>query len=172
MVLTTAFPRALPGLGAAALGWFVYELEKKLHPEMVHPTYGRRVGFKGFIFDARQCDSAEDLVDLIIASSATPPFTALGKFGGRRLMDGGVIDNVPAFLADNVPGIKNNLVMLTRPYPKGVVGRQASRLYIAPATPLPVSQWDFTRLDLLAETIARGEDDAEKHEELLDDLLE
>ncbi len=172
MVLTTAFPRALPGFGAALLGWFVYELEKKLHREVVHPSYGRRIGFKGLIFDARQCASAEVLVNLIIASSATPPFTAMGKFGGQRLIDGGVIDNVPAFLADDVPGIKNNLVMLTRPYPKSVVGRQGSRLYVAPSTPLPVSQWDFTRLDLLEETIARGELDAEKHDGLLDDLLD
>jgi hypothetical protein len=172
MVLTTAFPRALPGFGAALLGWFVYELEKKLHREVVHPSYGRRIGFKGLIFDARQCASAEVLVNLIIASSATPPFTAMGKFGGQRLIDGGVIDNVPAFLADDVPGIKNNLVMLTRPYPKSAVGRQGSRLYVAPSTPLPVSQWDFTRLDLLEETIARGELDAEKHDGLLDDLLD
>ncbi len=58
LVLTTAFPRVLPGLGAALLGWFVYELERKLRPEMVHPTYGRRVGFKGLVFDARDCETA------------------------------------------------------------------------------------------------------------------
>lgn len=62
--------------------------------------------------------------------------------------------------------------MLTRPYPENVVGRQAARLYVAPSTALPVSQWDFTRLDLLQETIARGELDAKKREGVLDDLLE
>ncbi len=103
------------------------------------------------------------LVDLVIASSATPPFTSLGRFDGRRFIDGGVIDNVPAFLAKDVAGIKRNLVLLTRPYPQNVVGRQNSRLYIAPSERLPLSQWDFTRLDLLEETIARGERDAERH---------
>jgi hypothetical protein len=34
-----------------------------------------------------------------------------------------------------------------------------------------VSQWDFTRLDLLEETIAHGERDAEKHDAVLDDFL-
>ena len=171
LVLTTAFSRVLPGLGAALLGWIVYELERKLRPEMVHPTYGRRVGFKGLVFDARDCESPDALVDLVIASSATPPFTSLGRFAGRRFIDGGVVDNVPAFLAKNVYGINRNLVMLTRPYPQNVVGRQNSRLYIAPSELLPVSQWDFTRLDLLEETIARGERDAERHDAVLDDFL-
>jgi predicted acylesterase/phospholipase RssA len=171
LVLTTAFPRALPGFGAALLGWLVYELEKKVRPEMVHPTYGRRVGFKGLAFDARNCQSAESLVDLLIASSATPPFTSIGRFDGRGLIDGGVVDNVPAFLANEVTGIRRNLVMLTRPYPESVVGRQNSHLYIAPREGLPVSQWDFTRLDLLEETIARGERDAERHDAVLEDFL-
>ena len=171
LVLTTAFPRLLPGFGAALLGWFVYELERKLRPEMVHPTYGRNVGFKGLVFDARDCKSADALVDLVIASSATPPFTSLGRFEGRRFIDGGVIDNVPAFLAKDVAGIKRNLVMLTRPYPQKVVGRQNSRLYIAPSERLPLSQWDFTRLDLLEETIARGERDADRHAAVLEEFL-
>jgi hypothetical protein len=171
LVLTTAFSRALPGLGAALLGWIVYELEQKLRAEMVHPTYGRRVGFKGLVFDARDCESPGALVDLIVAYSATPPFTSLGRFAGRKLIDGGVVDNVPTFLAKTVSGIKRILVLLTRPYPQNVVGRQHSRLYIAPSDRLPVSQWDFTRPDLLEETIARGERDAETHNAMLDAFL-
>ena len=171
LVLTTTFPRALPGLGAALLGWVVYELERKLRPEMVHPTYGSRIGFKGLVADARDCESPEALVDLILASSATPPFTSLGRFAGRRSIDGGVVDNVPAFLANNVDGVKRNLVMLTRPYPQNVIGLQDSRLYIAPSKQLPLSQWDFTRLDLLEETIASGERDADTHNSVLEEFL-
>jgi predicted patatin/cPLA2 family phospholipase len=171
LVLATAFPHRLPAFAAVALALCAYKLEKRLRGEMIHPTYGRRVGFTGMTFDARDCGTPAELADLIIASSATPPFTSLGLFAGRRLLDGGVIDNVPAFLADEVPGIERNLVMLTRPYPSGVTGRQGSRLYIAPREALPVERWDFTRPDLLEATITIGERDAERHDSLLSEFL-
>jgi predicted acylesterase/phospholipase RssA len=172
LVLATAIPRGLPALVAVALALCAYEAEQKLYPAMIHPTFGRRVGFTPKVFDARDCASPDELANLIIASSATPPFTTLGNLGGRRLLDGGVIDNVPAFLAGEMPGVRHNLIMLTRPYPPHVIGRQGSRLYIAPDEALPVGRWDFTRPDLLGETIARGERDAERNEARLNEFLE
>lgn len=172
LVLATAFPRRLPVFAAVILALCAYKLEQRLRDGMIHPTYGRRVGFKALAFDARHCESPAELADLIIASSATPPFTSVGSFAGRRLLDGGVIDNVPAFLADEVPGIKRNVVMLTRPYQPGVTGRQGARLYVAPSQALPVERWDFTRPDLLEATIAIGERDAARHESLLKEFLQ
>jgi hypothetical protein len=171
LVLTTAFPNSLPAAAAAVLALCSYKLEQRLRDGMIHPIYGRRVGFTAMVFDARDCETPEELANLIIASSATPPFTSIGSFAGQRLLDGGVIDNVPAFLADEVPGIKRNLVMLTRPYPPGVTGLQGSRLYIAPREALPIERWDFTRPDLLEATIALGEQDAERFDPLLADFL-
>jgi hypothetical protein len=138
---------------------------------MIHPTFGQRVGFKAMAFDARDCETRQALTDLIIASSATPPFTSLGDFSGRRLLDGGIIDNVPAFLADESPGVKKNLVLLTRPYPKDVIGRQGSRLYIAPEKALPVSRWDYTRPELIDATIEVGVRDADICAPLLSEFL-
>jgi hypothetical protein len=172
LVLATAFPRRLPVVAAVVLALCAYKLEQRLRDGMIHPTYGRRVGFKALAFDARDCASPAALADLIIASSATPPFTSVGHFAGRRLLDGGVIDNVPAFLADEVPGIQRNVVMLTRPYRPGVTGRQGARLYVGPSQPLPVERWDFTRPDLLEATIAIGERDAARHETLLTEFLQ
>jgi predicted acylesterase/phospholipase RssA len=172
LVLTTAFSGRLPTLAAVMLAFCSYKLEKRLRDGMIHPTYGRRVGFTAQTFDARDCETAAELADLIIASSATPPFTSIGNYSGRRLLDGGVIDNVPAFLADDVQGIERNLVMLTRPYPRGVTGRQGARLYIAPREALPIERWDFTRPDLLEDTIATGERDAVEHEALLAEFLQ
>lgn len=171
LVLTAAPPRGLPAFAAVMLALFTYKLEQRLREGMIHPTYGRRAGFDALVFDARDCRTPEELTDLIIASSATPPFTSVGKYGGRRLLDGGVVDNVPAFLADEVPGIKRNLVMLTRPYPAGVTGRQGPRLYVAPREPLPVERWDFTRPDLLEATVAVGERDAGRHDSMLREFL-
>ncbi|MEA2174847.1 MAG: hypothetical protein QOD00_2439 [Blastocatellia bacterium] len=172
MVLTTGLPGRLPAFAAVLLALCSYKLENRLREGMIHPTYGRRVGFTAQVFDARDCETPEELADLIIASSATPPFTSVGKFGGRRLLDGGVIDNVPAFLADETPGIKRNLVMLTKPYPQGVIGRQGARLYIAPREALPIERWDFTRPDLLEATVAIGERDALEHQVMLTEFLQ
>ena len=171
LVLTTAFPKHMPAYGAVLLGLCAYNLEKRFRHEMMHPSLGQRVGFKAMAFDARACETPEELTDLIIASSATPPFTSLGRFEGHRLLDGGIIDNVPAFLADEVPEVKRNLVLLTRPYPPQVTGRQASRLYIAPAKTLPVHRWDYTRPELIDETIEAGQRDAELYAPLLTDFL-
>ncbi|HEX8652460.1 MAG TPA: patatin-like phospholipase family protein [Pyrinomonadaceae bacterium] len=171
LILTTAFPRYMPGLAAALLGLCSYDLEKKLKRELIHPSFGRRVGFRPLVFDARDCRSPAELVDLIIATSATPPFTSVGSFGGRRLLDGGIIDNVPAFLADDVPGVARNLVLLTRPYPPHVIGRQGARLYVAPAETLPVERWDYTRPELVEATISIGERDADSHSSRLSAFL-
>jgi hypothetical protein len=171
LVLTTAFPKHMPAFAAVLLGLCAYNLEKSLRKEMIHPKFGRKVGFRALAFDARDCESPEELADLIISSSATPPFTSLGSFKNNRLLDGGIVDNVPAFLADDVNSARKNLVLLTRPYPSRVVGRQGSRLYIAPAEPLPVNRWDYTRPDLIDATVATGERDADTYAPLLSDFL-
>jgi predicted acylesterase/phospholipase RssA len=171
LVLTTAFPKPMPAFAAVLLGLCAYNLEKALRKEMIHPSFGQRVGFKALAYDARTCETPEELANLIIASSATPPFTSVGSFNGNRLLDGGIVDNVPAFLADDVPDVKRNLVLLTRPYPSRVIGQQGSRLYIAPASTLPVSRWDYTRPELIDATIEAGERDAELYAPLLADFL-
>jgi predicted acylesterase/phospholipase RssA len=171
LVLTTAMPRRVPAAAATLLALCAYKLEQLTRGGEIHPTYGRRVGFGALAFDARECETPEQLADLIISSSATPPFTSVGRYGGRRLLDGGVIDNVPAFLADGVEGVERNLVMLTRPYPAGLTGRRGARLYFAPREPLPVGRWDFTRPDLLEATVATGERDAREHQALIEEFL-
>jgi predicted acylesterase/phospholipase RssA len=171
LVLTTAFPKPVPAFAAVILALCAYNLEKKFRKEMIHPSLGRRVGFKALAFDARRCETAEELADLIIASSATPPFTSVGSFDNRRLLDGGIIDNVPAFLADGAPEVKRNLVLLTRPYASHLIGKQGTRLYIAPAKTLPVNRWDYTRPELIDATIEAGERDADLFAPVLDNFL-
>jgi predicted acylesterase/phospholipase RssA len=171
LVLATAFPKRMPAFVAVMLGLSAYNVEKRLRKEMIHPSFGQRLGFKAMAYDARDCETPEELTDLIISSSATPPFTSLGGFKGQRLLDGGIIDNVPAFLADEVPEVKRNLVLLTRPYASHLTGRQGTRLYIAPDKTLPVNRWDYTRPELIDATIEQGERDAKLRSALLDDFL-
>jgi predicted acylesterase/phospholipase RssA len=171
LILTTAFPKRMPAFAAVLVALSAYNIEKRFRREMIHPTFGARVGFKAMAFDARDCETPQALADLVIASSATPPFTSLGRFDGQRLLDGGIIDNAPAFLADTVHGVRRNLVLLTRPYPSHVIGLKGGRLYLAPAADLPVHRWDYTRPELIDATIETGERDAERYAPLLTDFL-
>lgn len=171
LILASRLPPLMPSAFAATLALCAYQLEKKMRPEMIHPSFGRRLGFSPAVYDARLCETPEQLASLVIASSATPPFTSVGRFGDAQLLDGGVIDNVPAWVAEEVPGVNRNLVLLTRPYPPHVTGRRGKRLYIAPTEPVPVERWDYTRPDLLDATIAQGKREAEMHEHALADFL-
>jgi predicted patatin/cPLA2 family phospholipase len=171
LVLAAAFPRLVPAGVAVATGIGAYQVEKAIRRRMIHPSFGRSLGFRPFVFDARECETAEELADLVIASSATPPFTPIGMFRGSRLLDGGMVDNAPAFVGDEIPGAARNLVLLTRPYPEGVTGRRGRRFYVAPSEPVPISRWDYTRPHLLDETIALGERDAERFGADLDAFL-
>lgn len=170
-VVSSAFPRRIPAVAAAGLGLATYNLEKSVRKAMVHPRWGRLVGFSPLVFDARACETKEELASLILASSATPPFTPIGSFRGKALLDGGLIDNVPAFAAEADAKIRRNLVLLTRPYPAPALRDQAARTYFAPTQPVPIERWDYTRPHLLDETIAMGEREAEVHAPRLERVL-
>lgn len=160
LVLTTAFPGRMPTFAAALLGLCAYSMDQRPKPGRRRPV-APRFGFSPAVFDARRCASPEELADLIIATSATPPFTPVGRLRERRLLDGGIIDPAPAFLTDEVPGVRRSLVLLTTPRPEGCAAEAGRRLYVAPREALPIRTWDFTRADLLAATIEAGERDAE-----------
>lgn len=169
-VLTAGLPRRLSPPAAVALGLGAYSLEKRLRPERMHPTFGRALGFAPRVFDARECSSPTELADLVMASSSTPPFTPVGNFRGEPLLDGGLIDNVPAWVAEEA-GAHKNVVLLTRPYPPGAAGRRGRRLYVAPSGPVPIERWDYTRPELLDATIAMGEREAEARRGELESFL-
>jgi predicted acylesterase/phospholipase RssA len=163
-VLTAGFPKALPGPVAVAVGLAGYQAEKAVAPTRIHPKLGRSLGFRPVVEDARACRDIEELTALILASGSTPPVTPLGRFRGEDLLDGGLVDNVPAFVADEVPGATRNLVLLTRAYPRTAPQfTSGTRLYLAPTHPVPVHRWDYTRPDLLEATIQMGEREAEVH---------
>lgn len=159
-MICATFPKRARGVLGIAAGLGVYQLEKALKPKMVHPSYPQKLGFKMRAWDARECDTAEELVELILSSSSTPPFTPVGRFGSHELIDGSMVDNAPAFLAEETPGIERNLVILTRPHHPSQIGAQGHRYYIAPQTKLPISRWDYTEHAPVDQTLERGRADA------------
>jgi predicted patatin/cPLA2 family phospholipase len=166
-VLCTIPPRGWPIGVATWLGLGAYSLEKKWKPRLLHPTLGQRLGFSEFVFDARTCQDAEELADLVVASSSTPPFTPVGSFRGAVLLDGGICDNVPASILERDPAVRRNLVLLTRPYPDGVTGEHGKRLYLQPSAPIPIERWDYTERAGVEETLALGRADAARYRDQL-----
>lgn len=170
-VLAAAFPSLLPRALSVALGIGVYSAERSIR-RAPHPRSPRWLGFRPVAVDARECETPEELANLILASSATPPFTPIGMFRGERLLDGGMIDNAPAFMAEERhPHVRWSIVFLSRPYHPSVLGIRRHRLYLAPTRPTPINRWDYTRPHLLDETVALGEREAAIHQPLLDDYL-
>jgi predicted acylesterase/phospholipase RssA len=166
-VLAAEFPWLLPRTLSAALGIGMYSVERSFR-RAPHPRSPQWLGFTPVAIDARTCETAEELTNLILASSATPPFTPIGRFRGRSLLDGGMIDNAPAFLAERHGEIRHSIVFLSRPYHPSVLGIQRQRLYLAPTRPTPIDRWDYTQPHLLDETVAMGEREAAVHQPLLD----
>jgi predicted acylesterase/phospholipase RssA len=172
LVLTAAPPRWLPVPLAALLGMSMYSLERGLQYGKLHPSSGRTFGFRPVVFDLRDCTSADAVVDIVLASSATPPFTPIGRANGQALLDGGLVDNAPAFLADGTPGVARHLILLTRPYPDASVARKGPRWYLCPGEPVPISRWEYTRPDQVEATIALGGREALRRDLELTEFLD
>jgi predicted acylesterase/phospholipase RssA len=171
-VLTALPPWWLPAPLAVVVGMTAYSIERKMYDGKLHPGSGRRLGFRPHVVDLRECATIEDVVDVVVASSATPPFTPLGRHNGSALLDGGLVDNAPAFVAERMEGIRRHLVILTRPYPEASVGRKGIRWYVCPCEPVPINRWEYTRPDLVDATIALGEREAIRREGELEAFLD
>ena len=169
-VLAAAFPWMWPRTLSVALGISLYSIERSIR-RAPHPRSPQWLGFSPVVVDARVCESAEELANLILASSATPPFTPIGMFRGLRLLDGGMVDNAPAFLAERHSEVRRSVVFLSRPYHPSVLGIQRHRLYLAPTQRTPINRWDYTQPHLLDETVAMGEREASIHQPILDAYL-
>lgn len=132
-------PRFWPLPVIAALGIGAYQLEKRLR-RPVHPTAGRRLGFRPDLIRIADCADPEELVDALMASAAVPPFMPAGNIGARAALDGGLVDSAPAWaLAEMEAAGEQTLVLLTRPFAE--VPQVANRTYVRPSQVIPVSQF-------------------------------
>ena len=140
------------------LGFLSYTLEKHLlHP--LHPQWALKFGFKPEVVPVSDCANSEELADLILASSCTPPMVPAMYRNGRPVLDGGLIDNVP--LAALKPHEFPALVLLTRRYPPHLLKGHKDRVYLQPSRPVPAGKWDYTNPQALQDTFDLGRRDAE-----------
>jgi hypothetical protein len=152
---------------SVAVGLTVYNLEKYFKKSL-HPTLGKTIGFTREFIRAQDCSSEDDLIELILQSSCTPPFTPVMYRGGQAVLDGGLVDNVPIDGLSPAPeGMPRSevLVLLTRRYSqpdyliKELPGLRLT--YVQPSRPVPISSWDYAHHELMPLTYQQGRADAE-----------
>jgi len=156
LVQLARHPPWLGTVPCAMLGLAVYELEKKLF-QPIHPRWSKRLGFNSEVVSTRDCDTPQRLVDLLLASSCTPPFTPLLRWNGGPVLDGGLVDNVPV---DILPRQGRTLILLTRRYQKLPLAED--RVYVQPSADIAIQSWDYTNPGGLQETFDLGQRDAER----------
>jgi len=143
----------------AALGLSL--LERTTRVGVPHATWAKAAGFSAFSMDLRSCHSPNEVVDLVLSSSAVPPFVPVGMFRKQRLLDGCIIDNAPAFLAEQ-GAVSRTLVLLTH-HAHGHLRVRGSRLYVGPSERVPVAALDYTEGAPIEESVALGRRDAERY---------
>jgi predicted acylesterase/phospholipase RssA len=166
-------PRWLGARSAVAAGLIAYNIEKYLR-KTLHPTLGQALGFHPEFVTAQECASIEDLADLILQSSSTPPFTPILRRNGRPVLDGGMVDNVPVSALDASAGTV--LVMVTRLYPRErtfvVPHGEQRRVYVQPSRKVPISSWDYTSPSQMQHAYDLGRADGEDFLERLPHLMD
>lgn len=154
-VLLARPPRRLGTRFAVGLGLATYQAEKMLRPG-VHPTWPQRLGFRGTVVSAADCESPQALADLILQSSCMPPLTSVQRRDGNIVVDGAVIDPAPASLLSDAP---STLVLLTGRYAD--LPQQPGRLYVQPSQPVPIAMWDYASPELVQAAFDLGRRDGD-----------
>lgn len=95
-------------------------------------------GLTAQVFEAQQCRSREELLAVLLASSAVPLVSPIPVLAGRACADGGSVAPIPLCAAASA---RNPLVVLTGPQPLRPIPDWMRR--VAPAEPLPISPWSF-----------------------------
>jgi predicted acylesterase/phospholipase RssA len=168
--LTAGRPALRTGL-AALRNFELRSRAGRFHgPHEPHPGLGARV--------VRSTDAMdpEQLLEWIFMASSTPPVTPLVRRGGRRYLDGALIDNAPVRALPESARHGKILVLLSSPYK---VARRWLRLpeggrilYLAPADDLPVQTWDYTSPEAIAATYELGQREGEVLRKRVHALLE
>ncbi len=157
-ILVSRPPAWLGPRSATFVGLGAYLIDKHVYGS-VHPKLPSRMGFYPEIESARDCETAEQLADLVLASSCTPPFTPIMRRNGATVLDGGLIDNVPLRALSKNEGTV--LVLLTRQYAESAIPVFPGRVYVQPSRPSPIAKWDYTNPRGIQEVFDLGRRDGE-----------
>jgi predicted acylesterase/phospholipase RssA len=150
--LMARFPRYLPSTLGTLLAFSVYGLEKHV-TGVLHPCWTSKLGFEPLARGNVEAEDIGDFIDIILACSCVPPVLPGEGYKGQRVLDGGIIDNVPAHLADTREG--NTLVMLSKRYKKPLP-EPAQRVYVQPSEQIQIDKFDYANPEGLQEAYDLG----------------
>jgi predicted acylesterase/phospholipase RssA len=158
-VLIALVPRWLGPRSGYVLGFLAYQAEAFI-PQGPHAALGRRAGFVPEVVSVRDCRTPDELADLILHSSCTPPITPVYRRGTRGVLDGGLIDSAPI---ETIPApAPPMLVLLTKQYPPALIPRVPGRQYVQPSEPIPIHKWDYTNPERVQATYDLGRRDGDR----------
>lgn len=126
-----------------------------LHGHSLNAATALNLGFRPLHVSVRDCQTPEELADVIVASSCVPPLTPLMQHAGVALLDGGLVGTVPLATAQAMPG--QTLVLLTRQFNQ--LPELPGVTYVQPSRPVPVGTWDYTDNDALQAAFDLGQSD-------------
>ncbi|KZX60517.1 hypothetical protein A3709_00105 [Halioglobus sp. HI00S01] len=150
--LMARFPAWLPNAIGTPLAFSIYGLEKHL-TGVLHPNWTSKLGFEPLRYGNQNAATIADLIDTILASSCVPPVLPFGRYRGMRVLDGGIIDNVPAFMADDREG--NTLVLLSKRY-RQALPTSDTRIYVQPSEQIHLDKFDYANPQGLQDTYDLG----------------
>lgn len=147
------------GLGVRSvflMAALAYQGDRMTKP--VHARWGRRLGFTDEAISLRSCATPEEVAELILHSSCSPPALPLYRRAGRVVIDGGLVDNAPVHV---VQPAHHTLVLLTWHRPQASLPRIPGRTYVQPSQPVPIEKWDYTSAERVQRTYDLGRRDGE-----------
>ena len=151
-------PPGLLGARAGLLWGLACYLAERRAGDPVHGGLALRAGFSSAAESVRSCRTPEELADLILASSCTPPFTGVYHRSGRPVVDGSLVDSAPVSALSGSP--QKTLVLLSRSYGT-LAPTSPDRVYVTPSEPVPVGKWDYTNPHGLRRAWTLGQKDGE-----------
>jgi len=132
-------PGSTKGCKSAIVAFTIYGLEKHI-TGVLHPTWTPKLGSLPLARGNQEAEDVADFIDIILFSSCVPPVLPGDGYRGQRVLDGGIIDNVPTHLADGRDG--RPLVLLSKRYlsplpaPGTRIYLEPSELILSPGTPV------------------------------------
>ncbi len=150
--LMSDYPNFFGGAFGAALGFAVYSAEKFLLSPL-HPTWARQIGYNPIIGDIIHCGGTADFINMALAASCVPPVLPGGRHGGKPVLDGGLVDNVPLMLAADQPG--NTLVLLSQRHTRALP-TSATVTYVQPSSRITIDKFDYANPEGIQEAYDMG----------------
>ncbi len=157
--LMSGYPKWLGGAIGATTALCIYGLEKTLRRDPIHPRWPVKAGFKSLVGRATDCHTLQDYISMVLAASCLPPILPEGHFGGRKMLDGGLIENIPVRLADEEPG--NTLVLVSRKYERALPSTKRIT-WVQPSKPIKIDKFDYANPSGLQETFDLGIADGQR----------